>query len=210
MKKYLFTSLSIIIIFSGCITTTVVLLDETKVYPKSKSVKILTTTPEESYEVIAHLETRGSVGQALPNLLKNMREKAKIIGADAIIPTEEGREKMQQGLIYNPWLGGYQTIGGGHVPILRGYAIVYLERPPNYIEYTEYKEEREFTGGIGVNLAPIFLNGFGGNFWFGSKRIRFVGEFYKIDIPNSFYRDNKKVLNRTRARTNFSGLLPLF
>lgn len=54
-----------------------------------------------------------------------MRQKAKSIGADAIIPFEDASEYELPGVIYNPWLGDYQILSGGKVPILRGYAIKY-------------------------------------------------------------------------------------
>jgi len=190
MKLLNLVFLSYIILITGCATTNVVLLDETKKYPPTKSVQILNSIPNRPYEVIAQLETRESVGQSLPNLLESMREKAKFVGADAIIPIEEGREKLQQGFIYNPWLGGYQTIVGGQVPILRGYAIVFLDsRKRQYSNYN-YTPPKTFTGGASFNFALLALNGYGGSIWFGGKKIRFVTEIFKFDIPNTFYRDN--------------------
>jgi hypothetical protein len=56
-----------------------------------------------------------------------MRKKAAAIGADAVIPTQDASERQQQSLLYNPWLGGYQTLGGGTVPIIRGIAIKYSD-----------------------------------------------------------------------------------
>jgi hypothetical protein len=112
-----------LLILSSCVTTSVVMTDNNLKYPPSQSVLFLSELPDKPYITIAILETKGYQGKSFPDLLENMREKAKRIGADAIIPTQEGVEKLQQGVIYNPWLGGYQTIGGGSNPILRGVAI---------------------------------------------------------------------------------------
>ena len=114
-----------ILILNGCATTSVLILDESKQYPPSQFVAILNENPSKPYIVIAQLETRGAVGTSLPQILESMRDEAKIIGADAIIPTEDVSEQQQMGLMYNPWLGGYQTLGGGKVPIIRGHAIKY-------------------------------------------------------------------------------------
>ena len=111
--------------FSGCATTSVLILDESKQYPPSQYTAILEDTPTEPHIVIAQLETRGAVGTSLPQILESMRDEAKTIGADAIIPTEDVSEKQQTGIIYNPWLGGYQTLPGGKVPVIRGLAIKY-------------------------------------------------------------------------------------
>jgi hypothetical protein len=61
----------------------------------------------------------------LSDLLESMRQKAREIGADAVIPTEAASQRQPQGLIYNPWLGDYQTLGGWVLPKIRGLAIKY-------------------------------------------------------------------------------------
>lgn len=175
-------------ILSSCATTSIILLDESTNYPPTNSVQILMSAPKVPYKVIAHLETKGTAGQSLPELLENMREEAKTIGADAILPTEEGNEKVQQGIIYNPWLGGYQTIGGGNRPILRGYAIVYSKENELNQKYPSYNK-RNYSFGVGVNFAPLLFNGYGGNLWFGLNRYRFDFEYFKFEIPGSFFRD---------------------
>jgi hypothetical protein len=207
MKNLLFTSLiSFLIILSSCATTSVALLDESTNYPPTQSVQILTSNPNQRFKVIAHLETKGSAGQSLPELLESMREKAKTIGADAIIPTEEGIEKVQQGIIYNPWLGGYQTIGGGNFPILRGYAIVFFDKAKSYHSSYHPSAVKDYSFGIGVNFAPMFFGGFGGGVWFGVKKLRFNFEYFKNDIPSSFFRDdfeNGKVENAFRFGVDY-------
>jgi hypothetical protein len=63
----------------------------------------------------------------ITDLLESMKQKAEAIGADAVIPTKNASTQTQPGLMYNPWLGGYQTIGGGTIPIIRGVAIKYTD-----------------------------------------------------------------------------------
>jgi hypothetical protein len=123
-KIYLLISISLV--FLSCASTSVVLLDETLKYPPSEKVEILVEKPIKEYKIIAKLETKGYKGTSQTTILNNMRQKAKLIGADAIIPFEDASEYQSPGVIYNPWLGGYQTLPGGKIPILRGYAIKYI------------------------------------------------------------------------------------
>lgn len=191
MRNYLliFIVLSILF-FTGCATTSSILLDDSLQYPKTKTVQIINSVPDKPYHVIAQLETRGTVGQSIPLLLESMREEAKSIGANAIIPTEESREQIQQGLIYNPWLGGYQTIGGGSVPIVRGLAIVYDDYYYLNVLNTKQKRKKDYYFGAGINILPIAFNGIGAAGWFGYKKMRFNIEYFNFDIPSSFFRDN--------------------
>ncbi len=73
------------------------------------------------------LEARGPVNTPVTSLLESMRQKAAAIGADAVIPTQDASTQLQLDLIYNPWLGGYQTFGGGTIPIIRGVAIKFTD-----------------------------------------------------------------------------------
>jgi hypothetical protein len=110
---------------TGCAATSVVMLDDSMRYPPSATVEILSTPPTKPYKAIAILETAGAANAPLPDLLESMRQKAKEIGADAVIPTGDASQRQPQGLIYNPWLGGYQTFGGGVLPKIQGLAIKY-------------------------------------------------------------------------------------
>lgn len=191
MKNYLlFFSIGCSGIFLGCAATGSVLLDDSIYYPPTKSVQIITSAPDQPYRVIAQLEARGTVGQSIPYLLENMREEAKAIGANALIPTEESRELVQQGIFYNPWLGGYQTIGGGKMPIVKGLAIVYDSYHYSYMLTAKAKRKKDYSFGAGVNLLPVAFSGYGGVGWFGYKKMRLNIEYFKFDVPSSFYRDD--------------------
>jgi hypothetical protein len=114
--------------FTGCAVTSVAMLDEDMRYLPSANVEILSAPPTKAYKAIAILETAGPANASLPDLLESMRQKAKGIGTDAVIPTGDANQRPPQGLIYNlynPWLGGYQTFGGGVLPKIRGLAIKY-------------------------------------------------------------------------------------
>jgi hypothetical protein len=181
--KHFILPLLIAFYIGGCANTSVVILNESDKFAPSNSVQILQNIPNESYKVIARLETRGAVGQGIPELLKDMRKKAKEIGADAIIPTEEGKEKVEQGIFYNPWLGGYQTIGGGNQPIVKGYAIVFKKSIPQ--KKAAYRPPSIVNGGVSFNLLTPTLGGYGINAWIGKNKFRVVGDYYSIEIPSS-------------------------
>lgn len=116
-------------ILAGCagdpIYTSAVRLDTGTEFAANPRVEILQAAPNRPYEKIALLETRMWAGVSLPQLLESMQKKAAQLGADAIVPVSFEERSTQQQLIYNPWLGGYQTLGGGANPVLRGYAIRY-------------------------------------------------------------------------------------
>src|SRR3989339_1062526 len=141
-------------IIAGCAQTSIVKMDDTKKFAPSMGVRVLEQAPDQPFEIIARLETRGSVGQGIPILLNQMKEEARKIGADAIIPIEERQERQDQGIIYNPWLGGYQTIGGGNVPIVTSYAIIFENSMPQRM--AAYKPDPIVNGGVSFNtLAPV-------------------------------------------------------
>lgn len=112
-------------LLSGCAHTSGIMLDNTATYPPSEKVEIVMNPPSRPYVEIAMLETAAPVGTPLTDLLENMRQKAKALGADAVIPTQDASERTPQQLFFNPWLGGYQTLGGQTAPRIRGLAIKY-------------------------------------------------------------------------------------
>lgn len=112
---------------AGCAHTSAVMLDSQKAYPPTKNVQIITAPINRNFIEIAILESRGPVNMPTTELLADMREKAAEIGADGIIPTQESTIKQEGGIIYNPWLGGYQSTGGGSLPVLKGLAIKFVD-----------------------------------------------------------------------------------
>ena len=124
MKRSI-TPLFVLLFISGCMAHTgVVMLDPATKYPPSSSVQILTENPSKPYTQIAILETSAVSGILVPEMLEDMRKKAMEIGADAIMPAPvEESQKGTTGIIYNPFLGGYQTIEGGSLRTIRAIAI---------------------------------------------------------------------------------------
>ena len=179
--------ISISILFLGCATTSAVLLDETKQYPSTKNVHIINSIPYQPYHIIAELETKGSNGQSIPQLLDKMRKKAMSIGANAIIPTKENFQQAQVGIIFNPWVGENQSDGSENIPIVRGLAIVYEDI--NYSDNLIVKQNRykNLYFGAGINGIPAILNGVGGAVWIKYKNVRFNIEYSNFDVPSSWY-----------------------
>lgn len=89
---------------SGCATNSVIVKDTAKVYPATASVEILHTMPQRSYNRIATVEAVGTVNSSLTSdrtaLLKQLGDKAKAIGADAVIITDEKANVGDHGVTY--------------------------------------------------------------------------------------------------------------
>jgi len=101
------------------------MLDQAEQYSPSSSVQILYEPPTTDYREIAIIESIGPSGILLPELLEDMRLKAMSLGADAIILLGTSKDRGSQGLMFNPVLGGYQTVGGGSSTTATGIAIRY-------------------------------------------------------------------------------------
>ncbi len=129
MVKVRLALLLAVLFLSSCATTTTsaVMFESGESYPPTKNVQILIQEPIQPFKQIALLEARGMLNTPIPDLLESMRKKAAAIGADAVIPIQYESTQQQQGIMYNPWLGGYQTIGGGTLPVIRGIAIKYTD-----------------------------------------------------------------------------------
>ena len=95
----LFTAL-----LAGCGTTTsVVMLDPARQYAPTGSVVILLKPPDKPYVEIAKLESRGIPGEPETSVLEDARERARQIGADAIIVEESAGIYHPPVLMYDPW-----------------------------------------------------------------------------------------------------------
>lgn len=102
------------LLLSACASTNVTITDTRKSYPRTESVQILDAPPARQYEALAKLEATGSALPTLPNdktgVLKELGNKAKSIGADAVIVTHETTTVAKRGVIY--------TIGGTAIKYL--------------------------------------------------------------------------------------------
>jgi hypothetical protein len=93
-----------IFLLAGCATTTsVVLLDPDKKYPPTQSVQILLEPPAAPHVIIAKLESKGMIGEPEPAVVEDARERARELGADAIIIVDSMSFYEPPAVIYDPW-----------------------------------------------------------------------------------------------------------
>ena len=93
-----------LLLLTGCATTTnVVLLDPGKQYPPTQTVQILLRPPSAPYVEIAKLESRGSIGEPEPAVIEDARERARELGADALLILESTAMYEPPAVIYDPW-----------------------------------------------------------------------------------------------------------
>jgi len=87
---------------SGCasVSTQIVELNPAQKYPPTDSVEVLLQKPTRPHTQIALIESRGS---SEAELLNDAREKAKVLGADAIVKLETDRIYHEPVPIYDPW-----------------------------------------------------------------------------------------------------------
>jgi hypothetical protein len=96
--------LTLALALAGCGTTTsVVRLDPKAQYAPSESVQILLKAPEKPYVEIAKLESRGVIGETEPSVLEDARERARVLGADALIVLDVDRNYQPPVVTYDPW-----------------------------------------------------------------------------------------------------------
>ena len=135
----------LVIVACATVSTRVVPLDPALKLAPSQRVEILLEKPQRPHTQIALLESRGMVGGGESELLEDAREKARALGADAIIRLEVEKTLQPPVAIYDPpyspffphyslyrypyfyppYYGGYRVIGGGTIYTLRALAIKY-------------------------------------------------------------------------------------
>lgn len=143
----LFVAVIGVFLNSGCATvsTQVVRLDPSLRFAPSERVEILLEKPRRPYTEIALLESRGIAGGGEAELLEAAREKARELGADAVVRLEVDKTVQppvavyepifspfyypypfyRYPYVYPPFYGEYRLIGGGTVYTLRALAIKY-------------------------------------------------------------------------------------
>lgn len=145
--RALLLSLLLVLLAAGCATvsTEVVQLDPARNLAPTQNVEVLFEKPKRPYIEIALLESRGAVGTGEAELLNDAREKAKALGADAIVRVEAERIYHPPVAVYDPWYdpfywpgyrfralppfphpwGTYRLIDGGYTYTLKAMAIKY-------------------------------------------------------------------------------------
>jgi hypothetical protein len=138
---------------AACATTTrVVRLDPGRTFPPTTSVEVLLEKPQRPFVEIALLESEGS---SEADLLNAAREKAKALGADAIVRQDLGRMYHEPVAVYDPFYDplyyghyrwrpypfygspwgpawgpypySYRVVGGGYTYVLKTLAIRYTQ-----------------------------------------------------------------------------------
>ena len=138
-----------VVLFLGAcaVNTRVIELNPAHRFPPTQSVEILLQKPDRPYVEIALLEASGT---SEIELLEDAREKAKALGADAIVRDEIHRVYHPPVAVHDPWYdpfyygyrrirpypfygspwGPYRVVGGGYSYVLKALAIKYGGPPP--------------------------------------------------------------------------------
>ena len=137
------------LLLSACasVNTRIVQFNPAHQFAPTQSVEVLLQKPQRPYVEIALIE---SSGVSEVELLNDAREKAKALGADAIVRQETDRIYHEPVAIYDPWYdpfyygyrrvrpypfygspwGPYRVVGGGYTYVLKALAIKYGGPPP--------------------------------------------------------------------------------
>lgn len=133
------------LLLASCATvsTQVVELNPSQRYAPSQNVEVLLQKPARPHVEIALIESRG---WSEAELLNDAREKARTLGADAIVKLETERVYHPPVAVYDPWYdpfywgyyrrgpfpgfpepwgAPYRVVGGGHSYVLKAMAIKY-------------------------------------------------------------------------------------
>ena len=147
LKLILAAVLPLLVSACALVSTHVVQLDPSRTYPATQNVEVLLEKPKRAFTEIALLESRGDIGVGEAELLNNAREKAKSVGADAIVRVDVAHLYHPPVAIYDPWTdpfywrwsryrafppfphpwGTYRVVGGGYSQTLKALAIKYTE-----------------------------------------------------------------------------------
>ena len=144
MNVHRFVSLLSALMLCACATvqTRVVTLNPAVKLPPTQNVEVLLQKPTRAHAEIALLESRGD---SEAQLLNDAREKARELGADAIVKVETERIYHEPVAVYDPWYdpfywgyyryrpfpafpapwGPYRVVGGGYSYVLKTLAIKY-------------------------------------------------------------------------------------
>ena len=137
-----------VLVLPACetVSTRVVELNPAQKYPPTQSVEVLLHKPTRAHTEIALIESRGD---SEAELLNDAREKAKALGADAIVRLETERIYHEPVAVYDPWpwydpfywpyyrrpfppfhpaWGPYRYVGGYFSYVLKAAAIRYDDK----------------------------------------------------------------------------------
>jgi hypothetical protein len=150
MKIRLLLALATALLLSACasVSTKVVELDPGKKYSPTQNVEVLLQKPTRAHVEIALIE---STGFSEADMLNDAREKARQLGADAIVRLETERAYYPPTAIYDPWYdpfywgyrpyfygspygpyypwATYRVVGGYYTYKLNAVAVKYTDKP---------------------------------------------------------------------------------
>jgi len=101
-----------------------VIRTSTQVYAPTTDVELLEQAPTRAYTEIGVIEAPGEPGALRAQVLAQVRDKARQLGADAVILTDQSRRAPTTQRL-NPTTGYYETVGGQLIPAFKGVAIKY-------------------------------------------------------------------------------------
>jgi hypothetical protein len=135
------------LVLAACasVTTKVVQFNPAQHYPPTYNVEVLLQKPTRPNVELALIEARGD---SEADSLNEARDRAKALGADAIVQLETERIYNAPVPIYDPWYdplfygyyryrpfppypypwNPYRVVGGGYTYLLKTLAIKYIER----------------------------------------------------------------------------------
>jgi hypothetical protein len=126
------------------VRTQIVPLGTPQAYPPTLTVEVLLQKPDRPYTEIALIESKGEVGASEADLLNDAREKAKALGADAIVRTEVDRIYHEPVPVYDPW----------YDPLFFGY---YRYRPFAPFPHPWMSPYRFVGGGVSYTLKALAI-----------------------------------------------------
>ena len=94
------------------------------VYAPTINVDMLDAPPSRPFTEIGVIDAPGEPGALRAQVLAQIREKARSLGADAVILTDQSRRAPTTQQL-NPTTGYYETVGGQTIPAYKGLAIKY-------------------------------------------------------------------------------------
>lgn len=149
-----FTLASTFAALAGCatVTTTVVPLGPPVPYAPKAEVEVLLEAPRRTHRRIAMLEGRGHPGVSELDVLETLRERAKALGADAIVRDETVTTYQPPTEVFEPFYdpffpsrrlfpyryhpfgppyGTYRLVGGGYLYTVKATALKYDALAPD-------------------------------------------------------------------------------
>lgn len=91
-------------------------------YAPTANVEMLEQAPSRPYVEIGTIDAPGEPGALRTQVLAQVREKARQLGADAVI-VKDVSYRAPATQRFNPTTGFYETVGGQVVPAFKGVAI---------------------------------------------------------------------------------------